>query len=186
MELVLGDVFQRHEFVDTGIVHQHVDRAEGFLVSSNSRCTSAALATSPLTAMALPPFALMSATTRSAPSLLEEYSPPLRRLPHSSPWRWPRRSPSTHRSRPLPCLSNRSWNSSLPPRSIAMKSSREALWGETTRRSAHRCLCASALEVREIDQIDRYMTAQGQPNDVGISLPRPTLLRLRRSRSISV
>jgi hypothetical protein len=30
MELVLGDVFQRHEFVDTGIVHQHVDRAEGF------------------------------------------------------------------------------------------------------------------------------------------------------------
>jgi hypothetical protein len=43
-----------------------------------------------------------------------------------------------------------------------------------------------ALEVREIDQIDRYMTAQGQPNDVGISLPRPTLLRLRRSRSISV
>jgi hypothetical protein len=40
--------------------------------SSNSRRTSAALATSPSTAMALPPFALMEATTRAAPSLLEE------------------------------------------------------------------------------------------------------------------
>jgi hypothetical protein len=29
MELVLGDVFQRHEFVDAGIVHQHVERAKG-------------------------------------------------------------------------------------------------------------------------------------------------------------
>ena len=30
MELILGDVFQREEFVDAGMVHQHVDRAEGF------------------------------------------------------------------------------------------------------------------------------------------------------------
>ena len=57
MELLLGDFFQRHEFVNSGVVDQEVDLAEGFLrfseqpldfwllrnVALDSDCFSAAL-----------------------------------------------------------------------------------------------------------------------------------------------
>ena len=71
VELGFGDFLDGIELVDAGVVHQHVEFAVGLAFSANSAFTSAALDMSAFTAMALPPFAAISATTFSAPRRLE-------------------------------------------------------------------------------------------------------------------
>ena len=72
VEGVLGDGFDRGEIVDAGVVDEDIEAAEAFLVSAKRRVMSACLETSPWTAIALPPLLVISATTLSAPDLLEE------------------------------------------------------------------------------------------------------------------
>ena len=67
-----GDGFDGRELVNAGVVDEHVDGAEllgGLSTSGPMASGSARLA---WTAMALPPAALISATTFSAPALLPE------------------------------------------------------------------------------------------------------------------
>jgi hypothetical protein len=72
MELGLSDGFDGCEFVDSGIVDQDVEAAVVFDGGVDDAFgPSAALETSPPTATALPPAAVMAETTVSAPALLE-------------------------------------------------------------------------------------------------------------------
>jgi len=58
VEVLFGDVFERREFIDASVVDQDVEPAEGLLRLGEET-------------LALPPLLVISATTRSAPSLLE-------------------------------------------------------------------------------------------------------------------
>ena len=71
VKVLFRDLLERQKIIDAGIVDQNVQPAERLLRLWKIFFTSAAFATSPCTAIALPPLALMSATTRSAPALLE-------------------------------------------------------------------------------------------------------------------
>ena len=68
VELGLGDLLERLETEDAGVVHQHVQPAEG---PDGLRKQPGAFETSPWRAIALPPPETISATTRSAPSRLD-------------------------------------------------------------------------------------------------------------------
>ncbi len=71
VELFLGDLFKWRPVVNSGVVDQDVDLAEGLLCCGKSRSISAFLATFAFTAIALPPRFAISSTTRSAPSFEE-------------------------------------------------------------------------------------------------------------------
>jgi hypothetical protein len=63
MEKLFGGTLQRCEFINAGIVYEDVEFPVGFL---GFGVMSACFETSPCTAMALPPLAVISCTTRSA------------------------------------------------------------------------------------------------------------------------
>src|SRR3984893_4756250 len=65
------DLFDQWLVPRPALLTRMSSRPNACFVSAKIFSTSAAFATSPCTAIALPPLALMSATTRSAPSLLE-------------------------------------------------------------------------------------------------------------------
>jgi hypothetical protein len=71
MELFFGDALERGKCVDAGVVDQDVQLAEVLDRRVDDALCIGFLETSPLTATALPPALLISATTFSAPVLLE-------------------------------------------------------------------------------------------------------------------
>ena len=71
VKMLFGDLFERLHLVDAGIVDQDVETAKGLDRRVDDGAGVGRLDTSPLTATALPPAALIASTTLSAPSLLE-------------------------------------------------------------------------------------------------------------------
>jgi hypothetical protein len=72
MELFLRHFGQRLDVKNPGVIDEKIDTAEGGDCFGERRSTSGFCETFACTAMALPPWLVMSATTRSAPSLVEE------------------------------------------------------------------------------------------------------------------
>jgi len=66
VKFFLGNLFQRREFINAGVIDQDVDLAERFLSRAKSPSTSAFFATLPWTATAVPPRFMISSTILSA------------------------------------------------------------------------------------------------------------------------
>jgi hypothetical protein len=71
VELVFRERFNRRELVHARVIHQDVEATVVLMAASMMPWASAAFETSPPTATALPPAALMAVTTLSAPFLLD-------------------------------------------------------------------------------------------------------------------
>ena len=71
MEMLFADFLKRRELVDARVVNQNIELAERLFRLGENALHVGAFATSPWTAIALPPLPVISLTTRSAPSLLE-------------------------------------------------------------------------------------------------------------------
>jgi hypothetical protein len=71
MKLGDGDRLEGLEFEDAGVFTSTSSLPNAFFVSTKSRLTSSGSETAAWTAMALPPASAISASTRSAPFLLD-------------------------------------------------------------------------------------------------------------------
>ncbi len=70
--MFFGDLFQRREFVNARVVHEHVERAERFLGFDEQAINVSLLGDIPLHRHGFATALVISLTILSAPALLEE------------------------------------------------------------------------------------------------------------------